>query len=89
MEDTNIIMFMDKIHKLIELGNKPKALTEIEVLMEMLQKQINNKKGKIIIPITIPQPTETERANPIFLREFELAGKVNEIIKIINERWSH
>ena len=88
MEDQNIIIFLDKVKKLIELGNKPKAVTEIESIMEILQKQINLKKGKVIIPITIPEPTDTEKANPIFLRDYELAGKINEIINLINQRWS-
>ena len=86
MDDQNVTLFLDKIQKLLELGNKPKAITEIETLMILLQRQINIKKGKRFLPIVIPETTETERANPIFLREFELAQKVNEIIHFLNER---
>jgi len=56
-------------------------------LLELLSKQIAKKKGFVIVPITIPPPTETEKANPIFMREFELAGKLNEIIHFINNRF--
>lgn len=87
MEDQNVIIFMDKIKKLLELGNKSKAITEIDTLETMLGRAISKKKGKVIIPITIPQATETEMANPIFMREFEIAGKVNEIISFLNGRF--
>ena len=87
MEDQNIVLFLDKIKKLIELGNKPKAVTEIDALETMLIREINKKKGKLFLPITIPEPTETEKANPIFLREFEVAHKVNEIVNFLNNRY--
>ena len=87
MEDQNVVLFLDKIKKLIELGNKPQAVTEIETLETMLIREVNKKKGKQFLPITIPDPTETEKANPIFLREFEVAHKVNEIINFINNRY--
>lgn len=87
MEDQNFILFLDKIKKLIELGNRPKAVSEIEALETLLIHQVNKKKGKLFLPITIPEPTETEKANPIFLREFELANKVNEIINFLNNRY--
>lgn len=44
MEDQNIILFLDKIKKLIELGNKPKAVTEIESLELVLTREITKKK---------------------------------------------
>ena len=87
MEDQNIILFLDKIKKLIELGHKPKAVSEIETLETLLNHQISKKKGKLFLPIVIPEPTETEKANPIFLRDFELANKVNEIINFLNNRY--
>ena len=86
MEDQNIILFLDKIKKLLEIGNKPKAITEIETLETLLVRAVNKKQGKRFLPITIPEPTETEKANPIFLREFEIANKVNEIINFLNDR---
>jgi len=89
MEDQNVVIFMDKIKKLIELGNTPTAIAEIDTLEITLTRAITKKKGKLIIPITIPETTDTEKANPIFLREFELAGKVNEIINFINGRFQH
>ena len=87
MEDQNIVLFLDKIKKLIELGNKPKAITEIEALETLLIREVTKKKGKHFLPIVIPKTTETERANPIFLREFELAEKINEIIYFLNNRY--
>ena len=86
MEDQNIIIFLDKIKKLLELGNKPKAIAEIEVIMVILQNKIAKKNGKLFRLITIPQQTE---ATDSTLRDFELAHKVNEIITFLNERYSH
>lgn len=87
MEDANVIVFLDKIKKLLELGNKPKAIDEIDGLELLLTRQISLKNGKQFMPITIPQPTETEKANPIFMRDFELAHKINEIIHFLNNRY--
>lgn len=69
------------------MNKVPQSIGEIETLVLELTRHISKKKGKQIIPITIPSPTETERANPIFLREFELAGKVNEVISFLNDRY--
>lgn len=88
MEDTNVVIFIDKVKKLIELGNKPKAIIEIEALEYLLNREISKKKGKLFTPITIPPPTDTEKANPIFMREFELAHKINEIVTFLNGRFS-
>jgi len=88
MEDSNVIIFIDKVKKLIELGNKPKAITDIELLELELNRAISKKKGKLFTLITVPPPTDTEKANPIFLREFELANKINEIITFLNGRFS-
>jgi len=87
MEDSNILIFLDKIKKLLELGNKPKAILEIDGLELLLSREISRKKGKQFVPITIPPATETEKANPIFMREFELANKINEIIYFLNNRY--
>lgn len=86
MEDQNVVLFLDKIKKLLELGNKPKAIQEIEQLEILLIHAVTKKKGKLFLPIIIPEPTETERANPIFLRDFELANKINELINFLNHR---
>lgn len=88
MDDNNVVMFLDEIKKLIELGNKPQAVIEIDVLVEILNKAIRRKKGKLFQLITIPQPTETEMANPIFMRDFELAHKINEMAVFLNDRFS-
>jgi len=64
----------------------PQTITAIETLETELLRNISKKKGLQIVPITIPAATETERANPIFMREFELAGKINEVIHFLNQR---
>jgi len=87
MEDQNIVIFLDKLKKNLEMNMVPQSITTIETLEIELMRNISKKKGKHILPITIPEPTETERSNPIFLREFELAGKVNEVIHFINNRF--
>lgn len=89
MDDNNVIIFMDKIKKLLEQGNKPKAILELDTLILTLERFAAKKKGKLFLPIVIPQPTETEKANPIFLRDFELANKINEIIFFLNGRFTN
>jgi len=69
------------------MGNKPKAISEIEGLEMLLSRAIARKGGKQFLPIIIPPATETEKANPIFMREFELANKINEIIYFLNNRY--
>ncbi len=88
MDDQNVVIFMDKVKKLVELGNKPLAVIELDSLIHVLERQILKKKGKRFLLITIPDPTETEKANPIFMRDFELAHKLNEILLFLNERFS-
>ena len=87
MDDQNVIIYLDKIKKLIELGNKPKAITEIDAIMVMLNKKMARKNGKLFQLIVIPQATETERSNPIFMRDFELGHKMNEILTFLNDRF--
>ncbi len=87
MEDQNVIIFMDKVKKLLEIGNKPQAIIEIDSLMTLLERAQLKKKGKRFLPITIPEATETEKANPIFMRDFELANKQNEVINFLNGRF--
>ncbi|KKN76223.1 hypothetical protein LCGC14_0372490 [marine sediment metagenome] len=87
MNDSNIVIFLDKIKKNLEMNKVPQTIADIDTLLILLQRDLLKKKGKQIIPITIPPTTETEKANPIFLREFELANKLNEIIFFLNERF--
>lgn len=87
MDDQNVLIFMDKVKKLLEMGNKPKAIIDIDTLITVLERAVLKKKGKRFIPITIPEATETEKANPIFMRDFELANKQNEVINFLNERF--
>lgn len=86
MEDQNVVIFLDKIKKDLEMHKVPQTITHIEALETELLRSISKKKGLQIVPITIPPATETEKANPIFMREFELAGKINEIIYFLNQR---
>lgn len=65
----------------------PQTITDIEILETELLRNIAKKKGVQIVPITIPPATETEKANPIFMRDFEIAGKTNEIIHFLNNRF--
>jgi len=80
MEDQNIIIFLDKIQKLLELGNKQKSIDEITTLILELEHKISKQKGKLFQPIIISQD---EKDTPIKLMQF----KVNEIINFLNERF--
>ncbi len=83
MEDQNIIIFLDKMKKLIELGNTPKAVDEIDTLIIQLEHHIRKKQGMAILPLIIPEtntkPIQFSRDN---------SKKINEIISFINKRFS-
>ena len=85
MENQNIIIFLDKMKKLIELGNTPKATDEIDTLIIQLEHHIRKKQGMVIVPLVIPNVDETSQ--PI---QFSLDNrkKLNEIIQFINKRFS-
>jgi len=87
IEDQNVIIFLDKIRKNLEMNMVPQTIINIEVLETELKRSMSRKKGKLFLPITIPPPTETERSNPIFMREFEMAHKINEVVIFLNERF--
>lgn len=85
MENQNIIIFLDKIKKLIELGNTPKAADEIDTLIIQLEHHIRKKQGMVIVPLIIPNVDGISQ--PI---QFSLDNrkKLNEIIQFINKRFS-
>ena len=88
LDDSNVIIILDKIKKLLELGNKPKAIIDLDAVILTLERKISKKKGRRFQLITIPTPTETEKSNPIFMRDFELAHKIYEMLVFLNERYS-
>lgn len=69
------MIFLDKIKKLLELGNTPKVIIEIDTLIMVLERQINKKKGKRFKLIS-PQSTESE-----------VSHSLNEVISFLNERF--
>lgn len=56
MENQNIIIFLDKIHKNLELGMIPQTIIDIDMLMKELIRVEAKKTGKLILPI--PEITE-------------------------------
>jgi len=72
-----MVLFLDKVMKLLELGNKPKAIIEIHTLISLLERQITKKKGKQILPIPIAAISD---------QDVDLQ-KINEIINFINNRF--
>jgi len=85
MENQNVIIFLDKIKKLIELGNKPKAISEIEIITIQLEHQIRKKQGKIILPLLIPSAQNITKSKSFSL---DNRKKLNEIIHFINGRFA-
>ena len=85
MEDQNIIIFLDKIKKLIELGNTPKAADEIDTLIMELERHIRKRRGMVIVPLIIPGTDEMSKPMQ-FARDN--SQKINEIIQFINKRFS-
>lgn len=85
MDNQNVIIFLDKIKKPIEIGNKPKAISEIETITIQLEHQIRKKQGKIIVPLLIPSVEEISNEK-LFCTDNR--KKLNEIISFINKRFA-
>ncbi len=85
MEDQNIIIILDKIKKLLELGNTPTAISEIETIIVQLEHHIRKKQGKIIIPLPVVSIGEISYSEALAL---DNRKKLNEIIQFINKRFS-
>lgn len=80
---------LDGIHKLLELGNIPKAQLEIKGTIDMLVRDKNKKAGKIVSPLHIPQFTEKDlKDNPLLEMIVEYGNKTNETINFINQRFA-
>jgi hypothetical protein len=78
MEDQNVIILLDKIKKLIDLGNKPTAISEIDGTIAVLQKNVN--KDKIFEEIFTQYQLDSN--------DEVLRLKVNEIVRWLNNRFN-
>lgn len=78
MQDQNIIIFLDKIKKLIELGAYPKAIIELDATMEILEKHTREKKGKLFQEMEMQYSGSAE----------DLRLKMNEFLRWANSRFS-
>lgn len=85
MEDQNIIIFLDKIKKLIELGNTPKAVIDMDALIIKLEHKLRKQNGKVINPLSIPLVDEISKTKQF---SADNRKKINEIIRFINMRYS-
>ncbi len=85
MEDQNVVIILDKIKKLIELGNTPKAVSEIQTIITQLEHHIRKKKGKIITPLPIVSSKEISHSKQFAL---DNRKKINEIITFMNKRFA-
>lgn len=85
MQDQNIIIFLDKIKKLIELGNKPKAVLEIESLISLLEIHIRKKRGVVILPLLVSSINGISNVT-VFAKDNR--AKINEIIQFLNKRFA-
>ena len=47
METYNVLQIMDTILKLLQLGNTPKAIQEIEGIIAILNHEVIKKQGKL------------------------------------------
>lgn len=88
MQNENVIQLLDKVSKLLDLGNIPKAKEEVHGTLEILMRECSRKDGKIFQEIHIPQMSDTEMKNPILQRYFEVAQKTNEVIHFLNHRFA-
>jgi len=77
LQNQNIIIFLDKIKKLLELGHIPKALLEIDGLVDILNKEELRKNGLNIMYLVPEDPLNPTR--------IEL--KLNEIATFLNKRF--
>jgi len=89
MENEFVINMLDNIHKLLELGDVPKAQLEIKGTIDMLVRDKNKKAGKIVNPLNIPQYTESEMLKAPYLKVYlDLGNKINEMASFLNQRFA-
>jgi len=80
---------LDSIHKLLELGNTPKAKLEIQATIDMLVRDKNKRAGKIVNLLHIPQYTEKElKDDTLLVMLVEFGNKINEISSFLNQRFA-
>lgn len=88
MENENVLQMLDKFCKLLELGNVPKVIDEMKTTILMLDRELQKKNGKVILPVVIPQLFGTQLKENITREELiQVQQKQNEIINFINHRF--
>jgi len=85
MQDQNVVIFLDKIKKLVELGNKPKAVLEIESIISLLEINIRKKRGVVISPLLV---SSIDGIADTKLFSKDNRAKINEIISFLNKRFA-
>lgn len=87
MEDQNVVIFLDKIKKILELGNKPKAIVELDAVIHVLEKKIRKSKGNRFHLLHIVKHIPGEPTNPEYQEITKQSQKINEILCFLNERF--
>lgn len=85
MEDQNVVILLDKFKKLLELGNVPKVITEMDTVILMLEKQLLKSKGSRFQSLHVPDVDSISHPDAEF--HTDTRRKINEIIKFLNERF--
>jgi hypothetical protein len=90
MESSNLIQLLDKWIKDLEMNKVPQTLADMQGVISMLKQAEWKKKGKLFEPLHIEQLLdENKLASTPKLEMFETRNKINEIIKYLNDRYSH
>ncbi|MHA2401557.1 MAG: hypothetical protein ACXADH_01080 [Candidatus Kariarchaeaceae archaeon] len=81
MEDQNVIILLDKLKKLVELGAKPKAISEIDGTIAILEKNLTKLRGKLFDELHSPMGADGSNDEVLRL-------KINEFIRWANNRFT-
>lgn len=88
MQNENVIQVLDKVSKLLQLGNSAAALKEVDGALEILVRECAKKDGKLFQELTLPQYSEQELKDPVNLMRLQYGNKLNEIIHFLNHRFA-
>lgn len=81
MEDENVIQLLDKYKKMVEAEKYPQLLKSLAGEIEIFKINIAKRKGKLFLELITSQYSNPDTK--------ETALKVNEVIRFLNNRFTH
>lgn len=81
MEDENVIQLLDKYKKMVEAEKYPQLLKSLAGEIEIFKINIAKRKGKLFLELITSEYSDPHTK--------ETALKVNEVIRFLNNRFTH